>query len=82
MENEILETETTENSETVENTTTEIIYNVECIDYTEQLETLTTQIEYLTTVQEQQLVTNYFNTSLMLGCAVCFILYRFIKIFF
>ncbi len=80
MENEELEVIETE---TTENTINEITYNCECnhVDYTENLEALTLQLEYLTTTNEQQLVTNIFIISSCVGVGVCLILYKILKIF-
>lgn len=56
-------------------------YQITIIDYTEHFETITEQIEYLTTTNEQLLANNMFFGSLFVSFGVCFILYKFIKIF-
>lgn len=59
-----------------------INYNIETIDYTEQLETLTTHVEYLTNTNQQILISLHFMISIFISIFVCFILYKFLKIFF
>jgi len=75
--------EENENGEIKENevSSTSEEYQITIIDYTEHFETLTEQIEYLTTTNEQLIANNMFFGSLFVSFIVCFILYKFIKIF-
>ncbi len=80
MEEQTTEVLEVEGSETE---TTEISYVCDCehIDYTEQLETLILQNEYLANSNAQLVTNDLFAISFVCGFGVCFILYKFLKIF-
>ena len=60
---------------------TEILEVETTANYTEQLETLTNQVEYLTDINQSILITIYFFIAVLAGVGVCFILNKFLKIF-
>lgn len=57
MENEILEIETTETTETIDN---EIIAECNCIDYSQQYETIIQQNNELIVLNEKMMTMQYF----------------------
>ena len=67
--------------ETVEGSTSEEP-QITLIDYTGNFEALTEQVEYLTYLSEQNLTFKSVEISFFCGLIVCFILYKFLKIFF
>lgn len=60
---------------------TEILETETITNYTEQLETLTNQVEYLTKTNQSILISINFIIAVCVGVGVCFILYKFLKIF-
>ena len=60
---------------------TEILETETTANYTEQLETLTNQVEYLTKTNQSILISINFIIAVAVGVGVCFILNKFLKIF-
>lgn len=61
---------------------TEILETETTANYTEQLQTLTNQVEYLTNTNQSILISINFIIAVCVSVGVCFILHRFLKIFF
>lgn len=60
---------------------TEILETETTANYTEQLQTLTNQVEYLTKTNQSILISINFIIAVCAGVGVCFILHKFLKIF-
>lgn len=80
-----------ENAETGETVINEYSFTCDCehIDYTEQLETLITQTEYLISIEEESLLSdrqlvanNLYMIAFLFGFGVSYLLYRIIKLFY
>lgn len=84
-EGELLESGLTnvEVAETGETETNNYSFTCECehVDYTDQLEALILQSEYIANSNAQLVSNNLFVISFVFGFGICFILYKFLKIF-
>lgn len=80
MEDEIL---TNEETPTTETETEEVVYNCTCehVDYTEYLETLTQQTEYLASVNTQLYHSNLFIIVLVFAFFLGYLFYKLLKFF-
>lgn len=71
-------------AETGEDLTTEYNFTCECehVDYSDQLETLILNTEYIANTNAQIISINLFSISLFCAVGISVILYKFFKIFF